>query len=286
MNYPKVIDLHIHTTVSDGTDSPEELLGKVRGSGIELFSVTDHDAVKGSRILQGLVKETDPRFITGAEFSCRDEGGQYHILGYHYDPESKSIRSLAEYGHGLRMKKIHMRLEHLKSEFGIAFPPEETEDLLALDNPGKPHLALMLVRHGHAETKEKAMKDFLDRLHIRSEFLRPEDAISGIIGGGGIPVLAHPTYGNGNQLILGPDMDRRLRHLTEMGLMGVEAFYSGFTPRFREEILDFAQRYHLYVTAGSDYHGKNKLVDLGDTGFDQAEGYPEGLSAFLERVLS
>ena len=85
------IDLHMHTTVSDGTDSPEGILDKVRSAGLALFSVTDHDAVKGYRIIQALLTPDDPAFLTGVEFSCKDEEGKYHILGYGFDPEAEPI---------------------------------------------------------------------------------------------------------------------------------------------------------------------------------------------------
>lgn len=94
-------------------------------------------------------------------------------------------------------------------------------------------------------------------------------------------MLAHPTYGSGDQLILGEDMDRRLRRLMNFGLMGVEAFYSGFTEKIRGELLGFAERYGLYVTAGSDYHGTNKLIELGDTGLQSDTEWPFGLRRFL-----
>ena len=94
-------------------------------------------------------------------------------------------------------------------------------------------------------------------------------------------MLAHPSYGDGDQLILGAEMERRLQRLMGFGLQGVEAFYSGFTPRIRREVLSFAERFGLYVTAGSDYHGKNKMIDLGDTGLGEAAEWPEGLRRFL-----
>ncbi|MBO6039968.1 MAG: PHP domain-containing protein, partial [Oscillospiraceae bacterium] len=86
------IDLHMHSTVSDGTDAPEEILARVREAGITLFAVTDHDAVKAGRIIPPLLTEGDPAFLTGAEFSCRDEEGKYHILGYGYDPDAEPVR--------------------------------------------------------------------------------------------------------------------------------------------------------------------------------------------------
>lgn len=284
MKEPHRIDLHIHTTVSDGTDTPEQILHHVKENGIDLFAITDHDAIKGCYVIQQVRKPDDPQFLTGVEFSCRDEEGQYHVLGYGYDPEAASIRELVEKGHRIRMKKIHTRLEHLKNEFEITFSPEELEQLMKLDNPGKPHLANLIVKHGLAETKELAMKNYLNKLHIRLEFIGPEEAIRGILAGGGIPVLAHPTYGNGDQLIMGADMDRRLQRLMAYGLQGVEAFYSGFTPKIRKEILGFAEQYHLFVTAGSDYHGRNKMVSLGDTGLTEGTVYPEEMLRFLETV--
>ena len=278
------IDLHMHTTVSDGTDSPEQIVARVREAGITLFSVTDHDAVKAGRIIPPLLAEGDPAFITGAEFSCRDGEGKYHILGYGYDPDAETMRELVETGHRLRIGKVRARLDFLKKEFGFSFPEEDLRRLFELDNPGKPHIANLMVRLGYAENKDQAIREYINRIRFRNEYFRPEQAIGAILGGGGIPVLAHPSYGDGDQLVLGEEMDARLRRLMGFGLQGVEAFYSGFTPRLCREMLSFAERYGLYVTAGSDYHGQNKLIRLGDTGLDSAAESPEGLTRFLRDV--
>ena len=100
------IDLHMHTTVSDGTDSPEGILDKVRSAGLALFSVTDHDAVKGCRIIQALLTPDDPAFLTGVEFSCKDEEGKYHILGYGFDPEAEPICRVVEKGHNAEENQV------------------------------------------------------------------------------------------------------------------------------------------------------------------------------------
>ncbi len=284
MKSPEKIDLHMHTTVSDGTDTPEEILTRVKEAGITLFAVSDHDAVKGSLAILRLRTPEDPAFLTGAEFSCKDEEGKYHILGYGYDPDAKAILRLVQTGHRYRIRKVLARLDFIKNKFGFDFPPEELDRLLAMDNPGKPHIANLMVRFGYAKTKEQAIEEFINKIRFRSEYIRPEEAVEHILAAGGIPVLAHPTYGDGDQLILGEDMDRRIRRLTGFGLQGVEAFYSGFTKKMSEEILGFAERYGLYATAGSDYHGKNKLVVLGDTGLgDPAEG-PACLHRFLDAI--
>ena len=282
----KGIDLHMHTSISDGTDSPEEILLRVKEAGIGLFSVTDHDALKGSRIIPPLLRKGDPRFLSGAEFSCKDEKGKYHILGYGYDPEAAAIRDVVEYAHRLRIMKVTARLDYLKSEFGFVFPPEELEALMALDNPGKPHIGNLMVKYGFAGSRETAIREYIDRAQFPGGFLRPEAAILGILESGGVPVLAHPAYGDGDQLILGEEMDERVRRLMEYGLKGLECFYSGFTGKLSRQMLSLAERYGLYVTCGSDYHGRNKLVELGDTGLDAEQEYPEGLRRFLEEMRS
>ena len=115
------VDLHMHSTVSDGTDSPAELLEQVKKAGIGLFSLTDHDAIRGCGEIRSLLKPGDPRFVPGVEFGCRDEQGKYHILGYGYDPTTEPIRQVVELGHSYRMNKLKGRLDYLKSEFGVSF---------------------------------------------------------------------------------------------------------------------------------------------------------------------
>lgn len=279
-----MIDFHMHSNVSDGTDSPGEILEHVREAGLEIFSLTDHDAVKGCSMLRPLLKEGDPVFVNGVEFSCKDSLGAYHILGYGYDPEAPSIKNLIEKGHSFRMKKCTFRLKFLEETYGIIFPDEEIEALLHEENPGKPHIGNMMVRYGYARTKEEAITQYINHAHSRSEYLKPEEAVQGILDGGGIPILAHPSYGNGDQLIIGEEMAERLQRLIGFGIRGVEAFYSGFPPRLIRELLSFAGQYGLYVTAGSDYHGHNKLIEIGETNLPDEEEYPEGLRRFLKDI--
>ena len=284
MKYPDKIDLHMHSVISDGTETLAEIISDVKEAGIGLFSLTDHDAIKGCAIIPQLLKEGDPQFITGVELGCRDEDGQYHILGYGYNTDSAAMQGLVEKTHRIRMQKVHTRLDLLESQCGISFPEEEIRALLALDTPGKPHIANLLVKHGYAGSIEEAMKEYLNKLRVKLGIIRPEEAIACILAGGGIPILGHPTYGNGDQLIMGEEMDRRLRRLKEFGLRGIEAYYSGFTARITRELMNFADKYDLLVTAGSDFHGRNKLVQLGDTGLEPGDEFPERLCRFLDEV--
>ena len=285
MDYHK-IDLHMHSTVSDGTDTPPELLAKVREKCLWLFALTDHDAIEGCNMIRRVRTDGDPRVVSGVEFSCRDALGKYHILGYDYDPDAESIRSVVALGHGYRMKKLRQRLDFIDAKFGFAFPEDAIQRLYALNNPGKPHIGNMMVEYGYAPSKEVAIKQYLNQVRFSEEYVRPEEAIRGILDSGGVPVLAHPAYGSGDELIVGEALDERLRRLIGFGLQGVEGFYSTFPPKLRAEVLSLALKYDLYVTAGSDYHGSNKMISLGDTTLEADTPVPEGLKRFIERLSS
>ena len=284
MNTVLKLDFHMHTTVSDGTDTPAELPAKVKAAGIDVFAVTDHDSVKACAAVGGAAGAAGLRFVPGVEFSCRDDEGRYHILGYGFDPAAESLTQVVEKGHRLRMTKVTARLDFLRTEFGFTFPADEIARLLALDNPGKPHIGNLMVKYGYAQSKEEAIERYINALNLRNEYVGPAEAIAGILGAGGVPVLAHPAYGSGDQLILGKHMDARLKRLTGFGLAGIEAYYSGFTPKIRNELLTFAEKFDLLVTAGSDYHGLNKLIELGDTGLEDGPP-PARVQRFLDAVL-
>ena len=274
----------MHSTVSDGTDTPEALLARVRDAGIRIFSLTDHDSIKGCARVRAAWSEGDPRFIEGTELSCRDGKGRYHILGYGYDPQGASIRAITDKSHALRMEKLQGRLDFIASEFGFTFSDEDLTELRAMDNPGKPHIGNLMVRYGYAKDRAQAISEFINKKKFKSNWIDPADAIRAVLESGGIPVLAHPSYGNGNQMILGDEMDERLRHLVAYGLCGVEAYYSGFPAKLTDQLLAFAEKYDLCVTAGSDYHGTNKLVPLGDTGEPFSKAGEARISSFLEML--
>ena len=155
---------------------------------------------------------------------------------------------------------------------------------MSLDNPGKPHLANLMIDHGYVSNKPEAFSNYLNKKKFKRDHIRPETAIEGILKSGGIPVLAHPPYGSGDEMIIGKEMDDRLNHLLPFGIKGVEGFYSGFTPRMQTEILSFAEHYDLYVTAGSDYHGSNKMISIRDTNMNDMSEAPEGMRRFLQDV--
>ena len=281
MNIEK-IDLHMHTKASDGTDTPAELLQRIHKVGITVFAVTDHDTIDGGlKIIEHMQKD-DPAFILGVEFSCKDERGKYHILGYGFDPEKPLIRELLDFCHSSRIGRVQRRIAFLEREYGFTFSKEDLDKLYSCDNPGKPHIGNLMVMYGYTENKEDAILNYINKYKESEKRIRPERAIQAIEDAGGIPVLAHPTFGSGEERIEGDEMEERIIRLKSYGLKGLEAYYSGFTKEMRDELLSFAEKYDLYVTAGSDYHGTNKPVRLGETHLD--EDYPQGLIRFLKDV--
>ena len=109
-------------------------------------------------------------------------------------------------------------------------------------NPGKPHIANLMIQYGYADSIDQAFTQYLNKKKFHSKNIHPKQAIEAILSAGGIPILAHPTYGSGDELILSNQMKERIEYLMDFGLEGLEAYYSGFTDRIQNELLDFAQK--------------------------------------------
>ena len=258
-------DLHLHSTISDGSDTPLELLEKVRAAGIDIFSLTDHDTYAGCQEIQDNLRDGDPSFIGGIELSCRDEFGKYHILGYCYNVNKPSIREAAEVTHNARRNKAKNRLDFLETVHHFIFEPHERDALLHNENPGKPHFVDLLLKKGYIRDKETGFA-IMGEYHGTERKLTPEEAIDAIFRADGIPVLAHGILEDGSGLLTAEEISARVDRLKGFGLMGLECYYSSYTQAQTEIMLSLAEKYHMMATAGSDYHGKNKTVPLGASG--------------------
>ncbi len=245
-----MIDLHIHTTASDGADTPLELLEKVRALGLRRFSVTDHDTVAGALELLG-----QPGFVPGVEFSCQGEGGKCHILGYGYDHRCPQFQEALDAGRQLRLDKLNRRLNHLRENFGILLTAEEMRWLLGQNAPGKPHLGQLLRDRGLAPDLSSAIRSYLDGVPGRDR-IEAKTAIDAIRAAGGIAVWAHPLGGEGERRLTAAQLDERLTLLRRDGIQGMECWYSRYTLAEVELLRSRAEG--LVITGGSDYHGSNK----------------------------
>lgn len=266
------IDLHLHTTASDGSDTPETLVNRTRGGGIDVISITDHDTVSGiaparASLPAGLT------LINGVELSCVSAGeGAFrcHILGYGFDPDADPMRAAIAAGARKRREKLDARLDYLRVAFGIEFPAEEVAALAACNSVSKIHLARLLIAHGYAADVGGAIDKYLG---VRS----PDDridakmAIDAIRASGGIAVWAHPIGGERETRLSEGELFRRARILRDLGVEGLECYYSRYTATDRAPVLAAALEYGLLVSAGSDYHGVNKTVPLGCLDADGCE---------------
>lgn len=289
------IDLHMHSTHSDGSDTPEELLEKIRENQIDCFALTDHDAFGGCREIMEMLVPGDPLFIPGVEFGCKyptsDEltqeqniilKGKYHILGYQYDMKQPVIQKMVQEAHDIRMNKMYDRFQFLIDKYHYRFEQEHIEKMKEYSNPGRPHFAKMLVKLGLVSDYQMAYEQ-LETYPGYHRVISPEKAVQSIRQAGGIPVLAHAPFGDGGQDLGLQEIEARVSYLKECGLMGLECFYSGFSQDDSEMMLSLAKKYDLLVTCGSDYHGRVKKVKLAENQNPDIELIQPFLNAVKER---
>jgi predicted metal-dependent phosphoesterase TrpH len=261
------VDLHIHTTASDGADSPRVLAEKIAAAGLELFSVTDHDTIAGALEMEKIVP-CGVRYIRGVEFSCVSPAGKCHILGYGFDPEHPALLEALAEGRRLRLEKLDRRLEQLKRDHGIELTEDERSWLMSLGSPGKPHLGQIIRNRGLAPDLDGAIRGFIRDVPGRDR-IEAKTAIGAILAAGGFPVWAHPLGGEGEKRLTEEKFESLLQTLLGYGLRGLECRYSRYGRKESEFLLDHAERLGLVPTGGSDYHGSNKKdIQLGQLGYN------------------
>ena len=277
-----MIDLHIHSTASDGTDSVPELIRNIRNAGISVFSVTDHDTVKGAMEMEAMVP-LDMTFIRGIELTCRTEAGKCHILGYGFDWHERVFKDILEEGASKRREKTEKRIHFMEKEFGIAFSEDELSELHSMNSVGKPQLGMLLVAKGLAPDKDTAVKKFIDPCKTGEFRLDGKKAVRAILSAGGVPVWAHPFGGTDEDEVSYPDFEKQLGVLIEAGIQGLECYYPKYPMEQVELLLAAARKNGLFISGGSDYHGKNKKVRLGTLNASNLQ-VDESMISVLEKL--
>ena len=273
------IDLHIHTTASDGSDSPAELLQKLRSAGIRVFSVTDHDTIHGVLSLEGKVP-ADMTFLRGVEFSCICPAGKCHILGYGYDPGHPALLAALEAGRQLRLQKMDLRQKQLPTDFGIELPEAELTWLYSHNSPGKPHLGNILLDRGLAPDQDTAIKTYIRDVPGRDR-IEASVAVAAIEAAGGLSVWAHPLGGEGEKRLTPEKFEKQLQTLLEYGIRGMECWYSRYCLEEVRFLKSRARVLGLTVTGGSDYHGTAKHnLDLGQLNCEDQNCAPDCAEIF------
>jgi predicted metal-dependent phosphoesterase TrpH len=253
----RLIDLHAHTTHSDGSATPRELLAQARAAGATAVAITDHDTVAGLNEGRAVAAEFDIEFIDGIEISAEYSPGTMHILGYFINAESMSLNAALVELREARERRNPQIAERLQSlSFSIAY--EEVEQLAGNEVVGRPHFARLLVERGYAASIQDAFNRFLGKgaaAYVEKARLSPAASIALIHEAGGVAVLAHPY-----QLKLASleESEQLVVELAALGLDGIEALYSRHSQAERDAYARMAQRHGLLVTGGSDYHGTYK----------------------------
>ena len=279
----KKIDLHLHTTASDGSDSPTTLIERARGIGIGVMAITDHDTLAGLCEIGGY---DDITVVRGIEFSCHSKTRDFdcHILGYDFDPEHEAIRGAIEHGRQMRLLKLNKRIEYLERVHGIMLTDDEISELKGYNSVAKPHLARILIRRGLAESVADAIDKYLKGAKFPDDRIDAKEAIDAIKLAGGVSIYAHPLGGEREKRLTPCEVKERIFVLKEQGIDGIEAIYSRYDESDEQLLLDIARELGLLVSAGSDYHGENKTVRLGELSADGSFSDGECIS-ILERLV-
>lgn len=244
-------DLHIHTTFSDGKDTPEEIVEAAKAAGLRYIAITDHDTVEGVTALyeSGHYASSTLRIIPGVGFSAGDEQHEIHILGYNIDLYDAGLQEKLEEISEARWVRFTEIVERLR---GLGYEIGETEvltDERFCKAVGRSHVARVMVRKGYFDSTRACFDQLLKRgcpAYVPHFQLSSEELIQLIKGAGGIPVLANPKA-------LGDE--KRIARLIAQGIEGIEAFYPTYDRQDTQHYLDVAQKAGLLVSGGSDYRG-------------------------------
>jgi len=262
---PEFVDLHSHSTASDGTFAPADVVHLAHEAGLVGMALTDHDTVAGLAVAQEEARRRGLVFLNGIEISavCPVPGGTLHILGYGVDPANEVLQRMTRDLLEARDNRNPQIIARLR-ELGIDVTWEEALAQAQGGVLGRPHIAALLVRKGVVKTIKQAFDEYLGqggKAFFDKERLSPQDAIGRIRAAGGVPVVAHPV-----QLRTTNDaqLQQVIRDLVDLGLGGIEVVHSDHGEADVEKYHRLADRYNLVKTGGSDFHGTNKKdINLG-----------------------
>jgi predicted metal-dependent phosphoesterase TrpH len=245
-----LVDLHIHSTASDGKYTPEAIIARAAGLGLKYVSLTDHDSIDGIEpAIKAAKKFPDLTFIPGVELSTDLADGEAHILGYFIDYNNGELKKELEKFRDSRFGRGRRMVEKLAA-LGIAIDWARVQEIAGDGAIGRPHVAQAMQEKGYIKSFNEAFEKYIGHggpAYVEREKITPEDAVALIVRCGGLPVLAHPfTVKKPEELVIS---------LKRSGLIGIEAYYKDNTPQATKKTLKLAEKYGLVATGGTDYHG-------------------------------
>ena len=246
------IDLHIHTTYSDGMLSPIEIVDTALSVGLDVIALTDHDNVLSHNIAQDYINQKgyNLEVIPGVEINTIYKGYEVHILGYFMDKNNKAFNELLVYQQKARIEQTHKIIELLNKKEGLRIKFEDIQKLVApRGSIGRPHISRAITSCGGSANIMEAYAKFINNnseVYVERKTVSPHDAVEIINEAGGIPVFAHP---------IDVDIaDSLAKELANYGLRGIEAYHRKHSPAAVEHFSTLAEEYGLIVTGGSDFH--------------------------------
>ena len=257
-----MVDLHTHSTASDGTLEPAELVRKAMDCGVKALSLTDHDTLSGLKEAAAQASELDMKFIPGIEISADFSPGTMHMLGYYVDADDSVLKQKLSWLREGRDRRNTLILQMLEKQ-GYPVEMRELEVYAKGESVGRPHIARAMVAKGYVGNEEEAFNRFLAKggpAYANKERMHPTRAMELVIGAGGLPVLAHPQTLDLNST----ELADLLAELKEAGLAGVETYYFSHSEEEMFLYKHIADDLDLIVTGGTDYHGPGfKGIELG-----------------------
>ncbi|MBO4911936.1 MAG: PHP domain-containing protein [Butyrivibrio sp.] len=261
----RAIDLHTHSTCSDGTFSVKELIDRAHEKGLAAIALTDHDTVEGidEAVQYAAEKYPDLEVVPGIELSTESDGREVHIVGLFIDNHDKDfVDSLSAFIDSRTTRNIKM-CKKLTEEAGIPISYEELEKEFPDTVITRAHFAKFMVEKGYVNSRAEVFDRYIGDhcpYYVGREKITPEDAVRSILKAKGVPVFAHPILCR-----LSDDrLEALVSRLKDAGLVGIEAIYSTYERRDEVQIKELAKKYDLLVSGGSDFHGANKPdIDLG-----------------------
>ena len=253
-------DLHTHTTASDGQYTPTELVRLAKKRGLQALAVTDHDTIAGVDEAMAAGEALGLRVIRGVELSAK-EHHNFHILGYGFRDGDTGLSRLCEKLRASRDERKYRIVEFLRGK-GVEIDISEVEALAGGEVIARPHIARVMVRHGYVSTHWEAFDRFLDTEEFRQKVRRfkadARTCVEAIKSAGGKVSLAHPY-----QMGLPDDeLEALVKQLADWGLDAIECFYPQYTPEQEKFYLYLSEKYSLYRTGGSDFHGEKVKPDI------------------------
>ena len=253
----QVVDLHVHTSVSDGTYSPRAAVELAKQGGLRAIAITDHDTVQGNKEALDAGKELGLEVIPGVEISVEWEKRAVHILGYFIDWQNDVLASELQNLVRFREERNPKIIEKLNA-LGVAISYTEVKEVAGEGTIGRPHFAQVLVEKGYVRDGDEAFTKYLQRgapAYVEKKRLTPREGVTLIRNAGGIAVLAHPFTIEG---IDGRRLEHVITHFKQEGIEGVEVFYSMHTQEQTRQLEALAKKHGLLITGGTDFHGAQK----------------------------